>query len=484
MKTLVFKLKIDTATTDTLKSCQYDWSTAFRRVYNNLDSIKDPTFLKSLSVKSSKAKEYLIKEVVAFHERKEASNLTIQNHIDKLTKKLQSKDKLYPKEYRHLQYLQKSLHSPVVFGGRSNLVKRSKGLISTDQWKELRLYPMTFYGETSRAGNRFFDFKELTNGNIKFKYEGTTVKVDLSFNPKKHQSDLVLLQQLALDKALPITVKLTHEKLFITFDEEMLNGSKFDHKQFYKDAPNKKTNPLANTAYWRDKHVIHDTYRKQGKLERYLAIDMNPNQLGYIVLENDMTIIEKGSVELDRNITANKRKHELSQVVKFLFNKIKHYKVSYFVKEDLKFSNKNMGNRVSNKKIKNEWCRTLIDQLIIKRCKENKTILREVKPCYSSIIGNLTTGFYDPVAAAYEVGRRGINQFTKQKLFPVWNQKSIANDWIVRNPNMYSNINFGSITDWNDLFVVLKLRKWSVRNKAKTLIANLFNANSNVCLYF
>lgn len=340
---------------------------------------------------------------------------------------------------------------------------------------------MTFYGETARTGNRFFDFKDLANGNIQFKYEGTSVKLDLAFNAKKHRSDLIMLQQLALDKALPITVKLTHEKLYITFDEEILNGSKLDHKLFQKDAPDKKTNLLANKAYWREKYILHDVYLKQGKLERYLSIDMNPNQLGYTILESDMTVIEKGSVEIDRNITANKRKHELSQVIKFLFNKIGHYKVSYFVKEDLKFSNENMGNRVSNKKIKNEWCRTLINQLIIKRCKETKTILREVKPCYSSFVGNLTTGFYDPIGAAYEVGRRGINQFTKQQIFPNWDRKSIANAWIVRNPNMYSSIDFGQITGWINLFDVL--RKRSVRNKEKSLQANLFNKRSNVCLY-
>ena len=41
-------------------------------------------------------------------------------------------------------------------------------MISNEEFKEKRLYPIVFYGETSRKGNRFFDFKELSEGKILF----------------------------------------------------------------------------------------------------------------------------------------------------------------------------------------------------------------------------------------------------------------------------------------------------------------------------
>ena len=35
-------------------------------------------------------------------------------------------------------------------------------------WRELRRYPMCFYGETARKGNRFFDLKDISKGEIIF----------------------------------------------------------------------------------------------------------------------------------------------------------------------------------------------------------------------------------------------------------------------------------------------------------------------------
>jgi hypothetical protein len=44
----------------------------------------------------------------------------------------------------------------LVFGGRASLDRRRKDLISVEEWRQLRLQPMTIRGDKQYAGNRHF----------------------------------------------------------------------------------------------------------------------------------------------------------------------------------------------------------------------------------------------------------------------------------------------------------------------------------------
>ena len=131
-------------------------------------------------------------------------------------------------------------------------------------------------------------------------------------------------------------------------------------------------------------------------------------------------------------MSENKRKYEYSQIIKDLFKKVKHYRVSYFIIEDLENLNKdNFGNKVSNRKNKLEFKKNYIFSLITRRCNETGTILRKVNPVYSSFIGNLTYDMYDPIASSIEICRRGINQFNKGfRLIPEYCLDNILTDKI------------------------------------------------------
>jgi hypothetical protein len=151
MRTLIYKIKISKKDEFLLKNLQDRYSKDFRRVYKNLELSQDKEFLSSLNMSSSKLKEYLVKEVTSFWEK-------YQSTKNKIRERLESDENL---SFKKITELKRSLKSDICFGGRKNLQRRTKGLISNSEWKELRLYPIVFYGETSRKGNRFFDFKAL-----------------------------------------------------------------------------------------------------------------------------------------------------------------------------------------------------------------------------------------------------------------------------------------------------------------------------------
>lgn len=476
MKTLKFNLIDNEDNEEQIKGFQKDWSVDYRKIFNNLDLIADENYMKSLRIKSSKLKEYLVKEVMAFSERDIANKEDIQRRIDELN----SYDKLYPKQFKHLQALKKSLKSNVTFGGRKNLIKRSKNEITKEEWKEKRLYSLVFYGEKARKGNRFFDFKDLSKGEVLFKMESTDVKLPLRFSTKRYQKELDMLELLANEMEIPITVKLSHKEIHISFDEAILHNSKLDTKKLNKECPfKKKEQPLQRKDWYKMKYNEHETFLKEGKLERFLSVDLNPNKIGYVIMDENEKVYGKGCFEIELPKDAKyskKRKYNYSIIIKELFKMIKHYKVSYFVIEELDIEDKNYGNKDSNRKIKNEWMLNLLKELIVRRCNETKTILREVPAYYSSFIGNLMYDMYDPIASAYELCRRGINKYNKGfKMIPEYNLDNIITDRID------SKVDLSCFNSFVELFK--SIRDMSYRRNNKTFSKYLLSQKTNINVY-
>lgn len=474
MKTLIFKLKNNDNNVETIKSLQQDYSVCFRQIYNNLDLIKDDNFMGSLRIKSSKLKEYLIKETIAFDEKRSYNLKKIQENIDELN----SYEKLNPKQFKHLKYLERSIKSKIVFGGKINLIKRSKNLITKEEWKDKRLYPLVFYGETSRKGNRFFDFKELVNGKLLFKMESTDIKLNLEISTNKHKKEIKLLQYLTTDKKIPISVKLTHSHIHLSFDESILYESNLDIRKLHKECPFEKGS-VDKKQWYRSKYTEHEDYLKRGKLDRYLSVDLNPNKIGFVITNNQMNLIDKGSMEIELLNSvkySNKRKYNYSIIIKELFKLIEHYKVSYFVIEELDINKDNHGNKESNRKIKQEWMLNYLKELIVRRCNETKTILIEVPAYYSSFIGNLTYRMYDPISSAYELCRRGINKFKKGfKMIPEYNPNNINTDRID------GDIDLGSYKSFVECFKAI--RNQSYRRNDKSFSKYLLSQCTNISVY-
>ena len=294
---------------------------------------------------------------------------------------------------------------PIIFGGKNNFIKRCQHKITHEEFIKNRVSPIYSVGETSRKGNRLFSI--LDEATIMFKPDRKHhYRIDLKNVGKNRIKTLRKLKQLQDNKCLPITYKIDNKFIYITFN-----------------------------------YTYIEQYNYKVKQNRVLAIDMNPNHLGYSVVDwkdsNHYQIIESGSFSLKelndyqnklrvssndkKNLYVNnKRRHEIIHIAERLFEICKHYRCEVFALEDLDFKNKNnKRTRKLNKLLNNQWLRNSLYRQIRKRILASQTTFVEVQPQYSSFIGNMVYRnlmLPDECLASIEIGRRGF-EFSTQYLF-------------------------------------------------------------------
>ena len=143
-----------------------------------------------------------------------------------------------------------------IFGGKNNLKRRANGLISNQEYKEKRLERLRSIGEAPRKGNRKF---ELNANSITFKpKKGVKFELELPTlhgKYKKHYDGLVIATH---NKAIPVTVELAQQFIYLSFDANLL----------YKE---------------KTKKVIKG---------RYLGIDLNPNYIGVSYFDENKKLLD------------------------------------------------------------------------------------------------------------------------------------------------------------------------------------------------
>ncbi len=313
----------------------------------------------------------------------------------------------------------------VIFGGKKLFIDRCQNKISKEEFQLKKLRPIYSVGESPKKGNRKFSI--ITENNIIFK-PNKNEHFLLEINPSKnHQNYLIQLPQLTEEKKMPIDFKLDLDYVYISFD---LNKLKIERKIVNK---------------------IKD---------RYFTIDMNPNYVGYTIIdwidEKNYKIIDKGAISLkdlndyddslkgkgfasdskERKYITNKRNYEISDIAHKLERIANHYQCENFVMEDLTIPSKDNGkgkrfNRLCNQ----QWCRNRFCNIIKKLCKLDKIKILEVIPNYSSFIGNLVyrkEKLPDFVLASIEISRRGY-EFNHQ--------------YILKDKEIKKNIVFGNFDE-------------------------------------
>ena len=330
-----------------------------------------------------------------------------QIKLDEFNQKLDRKQELLNKEKRtfkenkELRKLFKAKFPKIIFGGKYNFYDRCSLNISKDEFKLKRLNPLYSIGTAKPyKGNQKFRISEdltkvIFQPKCKEKYELTLIGVTKGY--KQILSKLYNLQQL---KELPITYKLTSSHIYISFEEDKLYKDEFDFKKI-KD--------------------------------RYCALDLNPNYIGYSIIDwkssNDFKIIDSGvysfkelndiyktlkgtnSSDKRKLYLNNKRNHEIIEVSKNLINKCCYYKVENFIVEDLniKVKDRDKGKNY-NRLCNNTWIRNKFLNNIKKRCKIFNINYLEVLPQYSSFTGNIifrSLNLPDQVLSSIEISRRG-----------------------------------------------------------------------------
>ena len=342
----------------------------------------------------------------------------------------------------------------VIFGGKKNFFNRLKGLITKEQYKQNRLVPLTSFGEKCSGtkhvhGNRKFKLDETLQFII-LKLKERKIQIEL---PKQlHQNYKKLLIEVYKHQLLddcPITYKINLNYVYIQFDETIV----LQNKQFYKQINN-----------------------------RVLGIDMNPNYIGWSIVdwksESEFKIIKSGiysikelndkdfslkgkgfsSESKERQYITNKRQFETIQIVKDIINKSIYYKCQIISIEDLnmKSSDKELGKHY-NKLVNNSWNRNQFINNLTKRSNIFNIKLLKVKPEYSSFIGNFLYRSLqkpDMVLASIELGRRGYEFY---------------NQYILKTKEIKKNIVRPNLTSFKKLYLK-SLEEFNLQPNYKDLI--------------
>lgn len=513
MKTLVYKIK-SCSDNPFIGSKLNDHAYCTRFIYKKLEEIKDVNLIdyckqrfnlndieirsiianvkqirNSFLAKLKKTEEEIVELVKDIDElRKEISELEVKNKTDLRTKKLRKLKRILFKLNYKLNKKHKFLKSDITFGSKkllgeisylsNNKIKNfDKIFEKKEQYLEKRLSSMFIIGEANYKGNRFFEF-DLENKIIIYKPNRNT-KIVINICNRKDPFEKELMNAIN-NKQIPITISLNKDKICLSYNEAILVGFSIN-----KSEREKEVNTICKSLSKEDRtDVIKKIYSnyydhlKQRQLSnklsnRYIGIDLNPEHIGYSIMdkisETEFKIIKTGSFNfkklthktgkspnsLESIYLNNKRKHERKEVICELFKIMKHYKVGYFIMEDLNFKSTNkFESKEFNRKVKNIWDRELILNLINKKCTEGGFILEVVNPVYTSLIGNLSYRIFDPIASSLEITRKGATKYNKGCFYPQETASTIHTMEVIAKRN---HIDVELIRDatWKERYTIL-----------------------------
>ena len=328
----------------------------------------------------------------------------------------------------------------VIFGGKLNFIKRNNLVITKEEYKAKRLNPVYSIGEANQAGNRMF---KLKSGNIVTFQPDKLHHIDLELvGLRKHRQNIIsTLTELVKQRKVTLTYKLSSEYVWISYDEKIVSGI--------------ETPKIKN---------------------RVFAIDMNPNYIGWSIVDwkssSDFRILKEGVISIKelndydnkQKIDSTKRKHisnirhhDVIEICKKLVDTAAYYRCDKFVLENLSFKTNDSSYRKFNRLTKNQWCRDLLENNITKRCNIYNINVIKVKPEYSSFIGNFlfrqVTDMPDMVLSSIEIGRRGY-EFSSQ--------------YIDKTKDKKKNIVFPDLSDFNELYTK-SLEEFSIKEKPDNL---------------
>ena len=344
----------------------------------------------------------------------------------------------------------------VIFG---DFKRRVKTLITKEEFKISKSRGFTSEGECSQKGNRYFKFGIEHNSIIYKRNKKEHISFSLPSLKKKVKEELLKIQILMEEKKIPVTIKLKNGFIFITFDES----------------------------------IVHQTLKlKDLKSNRIMGIDLNPNYIGFSVLEfkedDSFEVIKKGVFDvtlLNKDFKKNKKRYELRKLNHKLIKICKHYKVSKICIEELNISSSDKGQgKTFNRLCNNQWNREVTISNLKVLTSTYGIELIEVNPIYSSFVGNIEHGDKktpDMVASSIEIGRRGFKKFSKGWFYPTLNLEKVKNKF-----NQWKEEIYSDVKSWKELF--LKVKKSGMRyrfqlNESDAVFERFYH-KMNVITYF
>ena len=344
------------------------------------------------------------------------------------------------------QLIKEGDNKQLIFGGKKNFIERCKGKITKEEFLDKRLSKLFIIGEANQHGNRMVVINEDLDS---FTFKPTMkdrIILSITGRYKRYKSILNKLYHLQQDKQIPITYELDNEYIYLTYDETLLN--KFvDYK------------PIKN---------------------RIFAIDLNPNYIGWSVVDwkssskfevvksgvvnikdindIDFNLKNKSSESKERIYINNKRIFETYEISKLLVNTAIYYKCEVFGLEELNIKSKDTDKgKHFNKLVNNVWNRNKLVNNIKKRCNVYSIRLMLAKPNYSSFVGNFLfrdLNLPDMTLASIEIGRR-CYEFKTQ--------------YIDKTKDKRKNIILPDVNDFNDRYIK-SLEEFNIPGEIKELV--------------
>ena len=370
MKTIIFKVEYSNK-----ESIDYDsrvYSSIVRWALERYFENKDYKTVYNDAIKKFKINSYLLNCAV-----REAKGI-YKTELEKI-KEAKKENRVY--------------HKPC-FGQIKRLVK---GYITKEEYKKQRNRGFFSEGQVDYNGNRLFQI-DLQNQIIIYKrsrHEHISLKIleNLKGKRKLLFGKIYLAMQ---NKSAPISFRIRDDKLYISYDETLIEKE----KQF-----------------------------KNLKQNRILGLDLNPNYIGVSVLEFDdndkFKIIHKkvfDITELNEYGNKNKTKYELQQINNQIIQLCNHFKCSKLSIEDLKFKKSDkFFSKAKNKLCKNTFRYSQIKNHLQILCNVYGVEFVEVNAAYSSFVGNCIYGNEttpDMIAASIEIARRGYKKYLKDWFYP------------------------------------------------------------------
>ena len=516
---LTIKLRYNSSEEDkeVIDTVVYEYTSLFYKLYNNFELSQDKNFIKQ------NLSDYLDKFIyrsicIDVKSKLEKTKITYDKNvklISQIEEQIVDADISNKKKYKlknKLASLTRNLNKDICFGGKNllrEITKLSQNNNNPDllekkksEFKEKRKIGLYVVGEANQQGNRKLHF-DLKNKKLNVKLNKKN-HINLTFSSfGKQFKNLEKLQDLIEQKLISVTFRLDNKYIYLSYDEAILNNHHFDiisckKKQLLIDDKDEKKKIFIEFKKEQNERKLKD------KIEnRYLAFDLNPNYIGFSILEkvnNDENkilftqCIDLTKLNTKKNVAStdkkqlkqnNKRIHEINHVWKYIFGVAKHWRVYNIVKEDLNFKgkNKDLGNKVSNRLTKNVWHRTLTEKLITKYCNEYGFNLIEVNPAFSSFIGNFTNNNFDPIASSLEINRRGVGKYTKGfSIYPSIEKITQGK----MNYLLEENILIDENTSWYNLYTRTKrFRYRNLISDDRVLLGKyLYSKNSKVKFYY
>lgn len=338
----------------------------------NIRQSKDAVESARQTIASQKA---LVKD---YYENYSKKVKTIERQLEKakskkkihaLTKKI---DKRKKKRDFYKEHLDSKTIPKIIFGGRKNFIKRCKGLISNEEWKNLRDNNYYSRGDKTKKGNP--NLRIVIKNNMTF-LEISTLKKTKSNRSVKIQAPLYLPQKLSKK-----TGKINGRNYRQMVLDYLLTGEAYQVELIKKN----------NKIYC---HITIDESKIREYKEEFsihngvIGIDTNPDGLALTRLDKDGNY--KWSVYLKESellySRTNRRENLCGELIRDVINiaKSEHCAIAF---EDLKFKNdkdvKSKFARIKHQFIYNK----LLSILEAKSIRENVQHFK-VKPQFTSKIG-------------------------------------------------------------------------------------------------